>query len=136
MVELLVFSRSERKWLTLNIMYKECTPAADDIMGFKLSLQQVSGLKAKLKAERDAIVEAGKLKMQKQAEEHKAIDEKFKALVPAGSKGVIIAELLENKCGHNDDYYGSETKILSLNTPEIYFRKCERRQLDSSRRNI
>lgn len=110
MVELLVFSRSDRKWLTLNIMYKECTPAADDIMGFKLSLQQVSGLKAKLKAERDAIVEAGKLKMQRQAEEQKAFDEKFKALVPAGSKAVIIAELLENKCGHNDDYYGSETK--------------------------
>lgn len=110
MVELLVFNRCERKWVTLNIMYKECTPAVGDIMDFKLSLQQVSGLKAKLKAERDAIVEAGKARMQKQAEEQQAFDDEFKKLIPTGSKSVIIAELLEDKCGHNDDYYGSETK--------------------------
>lgn len=109
-VELLTFSEHQSEWVTLNISLRECNFDVDNVMGFQLSTQQVVGLKERLKEKRDAQRKAVQEQERKLAEQQEAFNVKLKDIVPPDSKAVIIAELLENKCGHNDDYYGSATK--------------------------
>ena len=111
MYSLIAFDRDGKKWIEMQAMRSSCRFADDsDFLSFNLSLEQVSGLKSQLKSRRDAQIAHQQALTEKRAAERASFKEKFIAITPANSKAVIIAELHQDNCGDNDDYYGSIVK--------------------------
>lgn len=109
MMEVMFFNSDINEWQVTHIM-KNSVSFLDPCDGhFQLSIEQVTGVKSELDeinrkkiAKRNEEIEINLLKRDQ-------FKEKFSAVKPDNAKAVLIAELLEDDCGTNDDYYGSKT---------------------------
>jgi len=112
---IIYFCSSDLKWKQVDILKSDSTFTSNTEPGFNLSIEQVVGITKRIKDERAAEFNKSELRIEKANQEQKAFNEKFTNLKPDNAKAVIVAELHQNDCGHNDDYYGSKvTKRVIL----------------------
>lgn len=118
-IELVSFNRDSQKWFISRALRSECYEVTDYCFCFSLSVEQLTGLKLRIGKIHDAeVMERNKL-IEARNKIKAEFDSRFKAIVPAGSKSVIVAQLLKSECGDNDDYYGSSTQrrvVLAFST--------------------